>query len=121
MSGDKKEMTFTFRFGSSDKLVHLTQQQLDLIPYLSALVTHKDDFSPVQNQSGEYVSEMIIRAGRFFSCLVLPCPGNGRAGRQGKTILPAEMSIQLLNLTILGIYRLDRFKKTRKIWRHSLK
>ncbi|CAF3890714.1 unnamed protein product, partial [Rotaria sp. Silwood1] len=44
------------RFGTSDKLVHLTQQQqLDLIPYLSVLVAHKNDFSSIENENGEYV------------------------------------------------------------------
>jgi hypothetical protein len=33
-----------FRFASSDQLVHLTQQQIDLVPYLSILMTYKNDF-----------------------------------------------------------------------------
>ena len=37
-------VVYTFRFATSDKLFHLTQQQLDSIPYLSTLVAHKDDF-----------------------------------------------------------------------------
>ncbi|CAF1317428.1 unnamed protein product [Rotaria sordida] len=50
-----KTILYAFRFGTSDKLVHLTQQQLDRIPYLCALVAHKDDFLLNQNEYGEYV------------------------------------------------------------------
>jgi hypothetical protein len=50
-----KEIMFTFRFGTSDESVHLNQQQLNSIPYLAALVAHKDDMLSIQNQNGEYV------------------------------------------------------------------
>ncbi|CAF1198901.1 unnamed protein product, partial [Rotaria sordida] len=50
-----KIILYAFRFGTSDKLVHLTQQQLDRIPYLCALVAHKDDFLLNQNEYDEYV------------------------------------------------------------------
>jgi hypothetical protein len=46
---------YAFRFESSDKLLQLTQQQLDCIPYLAALVTHKNDFLLAQNKNGEWV------------------------------------------------------------------
>jgi hypothetical protein len=49
------EVTYVFRFGTSDKSVQLTQQQLDLIPYLSTLVANKDNFLSPQNENGEYV------------------------------------------------------------------
>jgi hypothetical protein len=62
-------MTYAFRFGSSDKLVHLTQQQLDLIPYLSALVAHKDDFSSIQNENDEFVLNNPIEYSWFMSIL----------------------------------------------------
>ena len=41
-------MTYAFRFASSDQLLHLTQQQIDLIPDSSLLVADK-------NENGEYV------------------------------------------------------------------
>ncbi|CAF3314667.1 unnamed protein product [Rotaria sp. Silwood2] len=50
-----KTVLYAFRFGTSDKLVHLTQQELNRIPYLFNLVVHKDDFSSAQNENGEYV------------------------------------------------------------------
>lgn len=34
---------YTFRFSASNELVRLNHEQLDLIPYLSALVEHKND------------------------------------------------------------------------------
>ncbi len=50
-----KESMLTFRFGTSDKFIHLTQQQLDCITFLAALVTHKDDMSSTQNENSEYI------------------------------------------------------------------
>lgn len=35
---------YKFCFGSSNKTVQLTQQQLDSIPYLTTFIAHKDDF-----------------------------------------------------------------------------
>jgi hypothetical protein len=46
---------YTFCFDTCDKRVHLIQEQLNLIPYLSALVAHDNDFSSTQNNNGEYV------------------------------------------------------------------
>jgi len=60
---------YTFRFGSSDKLVHLTQQQLDSIPYLAALVAHKNDMSSIQNENGEYVLNSPIHYQWFMPIL----------------------------------------------------
>ncbi|CAF3555590.1 unnamed protein product [Rotaria socialis] len=50
-----KTVLYAFRFGTSDKLVHLTQEELNRIPYLSNIVTHKDDLLSPQNENGEYV------------------------------------------------------------------
>ena len=47
--------TYEFRFASSDQLLHLTQQQIDLIPYLSVLMTHRNDFVSIENANGEYL------------------------------------------------------------------
>jgi hypothetical protein len=60
---------YAFRFGSSDQLVHLTQEQLDNIPYLSVLITHKDDFSSTQNKNGEYVLNNPIEYTWFMAIL----------------------------------------------------
>ncbi|CAF0999527.1 unnamed protein product [Rotaria sordida] len=49
------ESIYKFCFDNSNKHIHLTQQQLDRIPYLSALLQNKDDFSTIQNQNSEYV------------------------------------------------------------------
>ncbi|CAF0846763.1 unnamed protein product [Adineta steineri] len=48
-------MIYTFRFNISDKVVHLTQQELQLIPFLFNVVVHKDNFLSIQNDNGEYV------------------------------------------------------------------
>ena len=47
-------MKYSFRLNSSDEVIHLTQEQIDLIPYLSRLMLHKDDFVSIANQNGEY-------------------------------------------------------------------
>jgi hypothetical protein len=59
-------MYYTFRFGTSDKFVHLTQQQLDSIPYLTALVAHEDDISSIVNENGEYVLNPPIHYHQFM-------------------------------------------------------
>jgi hypothetical protein len=59
----------TLRFGTSDKFIHLTQQQLDCIPYLAALVAHKDDMSSIQNENGEYVLNPPIHYNWFMPIL----------------------------------------------------
>jgi hypothetical protein len=59
-------MYYTFRFGTSDKFVHLTQQQLDSIPYLTALVAHEDDISSIVNENGEYVLNPPIHYRQFM-------------------------------------------------------
>ena len=50
-----QENQYSFRFVSSNQLLHLTQQQLDRIPYLSALIAHNDNFLSIQNENGEYL------------------------------------------------------------------
>jgi hypothetical protein len=60
---------FTFRFGTSDKFVHLNQQQLERIPYLFNLVSHKDDFLSVQNENDEYVLNYPIEYTSFIPIL----------------------------------------------------
>ncbi|CAF2692412.1 unnamed protein product [Rotaria sp. Silwood2] len=62
-----KTVLYAFRFGTSNKLVHLTQQELNRVPYLFNLVTHKDDFLLVQNENGEYVLSHPIEYNWFMS------------------------------------------------------
>ncbi|CAF3319114.1 unnamed protein product [Rotaria sp. Silwood2] len=64
-----KEPTYRFRFDNSDKHVHLTQQQLDRIPYLSALVTNKNDFLLIQNHNNEYILKPPINYTSFMIIL----------------------------------------------------
>lgn len=59
-SADPDEAVYKFRFGTSDKVVQVTHQELLRIPYLFALVTHKDAFLSTQNKSGEYAWFMLI-------------------------------------------------------------
>ena len=53
--GSNIEEQYTFRFVSSNQLIHLTQEQVDRIPYLSVLLAHKNDFLSIENENGEYV------------------------------------------------------------------
>jgi hypothetical protein len=46
---------YTFRFPLSNQVVHLTQHQLNLIPYLSTLLSHKNDFLSIENENGECI------------------------------------------------------------------
>lgn len=64
-----KKFQYSFRFGTSNKLIQLTQQQLERIPWLSCIVTHKDDFSTIQNDYGEYVLNTRIRYNWFIPIL----------------------------------------------------
>jgi hypothetical protein len=50
-----KEVMYAFRFMPSNKCIRLNQKQLDCIPYLAALVEHKEDFLSSQNENGEFV------------------------------------------------------------------
>jgi hypothetical protein len=64
------KVLYTFRFGISDKVVHLTQEQLNRIPYLSTLLIHKDDFSSIKNSNGEYVLNPPID---YISFMIILC------------------------------------------------
>jgi hypothetical protein len=61
-----EETKYTFRFGNTNKVIHLTEEQLNCIPYLSLLVTHNNDFSSIQNEDGEYVLDSRIRYNWFM-------------------------------------------------------
>ena len=62
-------VTYPFRFASSDQLIHLTQQQIHLIPYLSVLIAHQNDFLSSQNENGEYVLNAPFEYSSFMSIL----------------------------------------------------
>jgi hypothetical protein len=62
-----KQTIYKFRFNSSDKLIQLTQSHIDRIPYLQALVAHKDDFSSIQNDQDEYVLHPPIHYNWFMA------------------------------------------------------
>ncbi|CAF1562872.1 unnamed protein product, partial [Rotaria sordida] len=66
---DTNPVTYKFRFGTSDKLVHLTEKQLHSIRYLSALIAHKDHFLSVENENGEYVLNYPIEYRWFMPIL----------------------------------------------------
>ena len=65
-SGAYEETMYTFRFGTSNKIVQLTQKQLDHFPYLTSLVVHRNDFSSIENENGEYVLSSRIRYNWFM-------------------------------------------------------
>ncbi len=60
---------YAFHFNTSDKLIHLTQQQLNHIPYLFNFVAHKDNFLSIQNENGEYVLNHPIQYTWFMPIL----------------------------------------------------
>ncbi len=60
---------YTFRFGWSDKIVELTREQVDNIPYLTGLIAHKDDFLWIENEDGEYVLNDPIKCNWFMAIL----------------------------------------------------
>ena len=64
-----RENQYAFRFVSSNQLVYLTQQQIDLIPYLSVLLAHKDDFLSIENENGEYLLNDPIEYHSFLAIL----------------------------------------------------
>lgn len=61
-----EETTYAFRFGTTNKVIHLNEQQVNGIPYLSAIITHKNDFSSIENENGEYVLNSRIRYNWFM-------------------------------------------------------
>ncbi len=58
-------IVYSFRFGESVKIVHLNQQQLHRIPYLSSPVLHNHSFTSAKNEHGEYVLNAPIRYNWF--------------------------------------------------------
>ncbi len=97
ISGTNKEMTYPFRFGTTDKLLHLTQHQLDRIPYLSNLITHKDDFSSIQTENGEYVLSSRIRF-NWFSVILRSIT------TEHPSVLFTELSQEANVLSMLKLY-----------------
>ncbi|CAF1083929.1 unnamed protein product [Rotaria sp. Silwood1] len=65
----KKPVMYTFRFGASDEHVHLTETELNCIPYLKKFVEHKNDFSSHQNENGEFVLNDFIEFTCFMAIL----------------------------------------------------
>ena len=55
IESNANENEYVFRFLPANQVIHLTRQQVDLIPYLSALIVHKNDFVSIENENGEYV------------------------------------------------------------------
>ena len=64
-----QENRYPFRSVSSNQLLHLTQPQLARIPYLSALIAHKDHFLSIQNEKGEYLLNDPIEYPSFIAIL----------------------------------------------------
>jgi hypothetical protein len=74
-----EETIYTFRFGTTKRVIHLTEDQLNCIPYLSLLVTHNNDFSSIQNEDGEYVLDSRIRYNWFIPILKSATTGHPSA------------------------------------------
>jgi len=55
INNESEKVMYTFRFTASNQQLQLNQNQLDSIPYLSAIVTHKDDFLSTRNSNSEYL------------------------------------------------------------------
>ena len=65
----KEETIYKFRFNDTNEHVCLTEKQLDRIPYLSALLSHRDDFLSIENENGEYLLNHPIRYKWFIPIL----------------------------------------------------
>lgn len=70
MIDSDKPIVYKFRFGMSDKMIHLSRQELLRIPYISALVAHKDDFISIQNENDEFVLNHPFEYAWFKSILL---------------------------------------------------
>ncbi|CAF1184764.1 unnamed protein product [Adineta steineri] len=46
---------FKFGFDNCDKIVELSEEEIHRIPYLSSLISHKDDFLSIKNDKNEYI------------------------------------------------------------------
>jgi len=97
ISSTNKEMTYPFRFGTTNKLLHLTQHQLDRIPYLSNLIAHKDDFLSIENDNGEYVLSSNIRF-NWFSVILRSIT------TEHPSVLFTELSQEANVLSMLKLY-----------------
>ena len=65
MDTEDKRRIYRFRFGSTKKTVDLNEEEVQLIPYLSRLVTYDDILQSCQNENGEYVLNSSIRLNYF--------------------------------------------------------
>ena len=63
------EEQYSFRFIPSNEVIHLTQEQIDLIPYLSVLVAHEEYFLSSRNEKGEYLLNCPIEYHSFLTIL----------------------------------------------------
>ncbi len=69
VNNTNKEVMYAFRFMPSNKCIRLNQKQLDCIPYLAALVEHKDNFLSSQNENDEFVLNAPIDYTWFLAIL----------------------------------------------------
>ncbi|CAF3690809.1 unnamed protein product [Rotaria sordida] len=69
ISQANKEVIYTFRFDNSNKCVHLIQQQLNHLPYLSTLVYSTNKFLSTKNENNEYILNSSIDYNSFMIIL----------------------------------------------------
>ena len=69
MDTEDKRRIYRFRFGSTKKTVDLNEEEVQLIPYISRLVTYDDILQSCQNENGEYVLNSPIRFNYFQAIL----------------------------------------------------
>ena len=65
MDTEDNKLIYRFRFGSTKKTVDLNEEEVQLIPYISRLVTYDDILQSCQNENGEYVLNSPIRFNYF--------------------------------------------------------
>ena len=69
MDTEDNKLIYRFRFGSTKKTVDLNEEEVQLIPYISRLVTYDDILQSCQNENGEYVLNSPIRFNYFQAIL----------------------------------------------------
>ncbi|CAF0868695.1 unnamed protein product [Adineta ricciae] len=120
-SNTDETMYYSFRFGKTNKVVQLDQQQLQHFPYLVALVERSQDFISSKNQNDEYVLVSNIRY-RWFMIIFQSVI------QQQPSILFSRPSEKLSVIGLLQLYEylcikslpLPRFKDCKLVQTHPV-
>ncbi|CAF0868673.1 unnamed protein product [Adineta ricciae] len=118
-SNIEQTMYYSFRFGKTNKVVHLDQQQLQHFPYLVALVERSQDFISNKNQNDEYVLDSNIRY-RWFLPIICSVTQEQPSLLFSKLPLTCNVlgSLQLYDYLCIKPLPLPRFKDDKLVRTH---